>query len=111
MNSALAKSKYIKISPRKARLAADLIRGLPVAEATAQLQHCGMKAGILLAKTLNSAVANAESQQDARAEELLVKEVRIDEGPRAKRAWARSRGGRSMILRRTSHFTVTVGTK
>jgi len=101
-------SKYIRISPRKARLAAGLIRGLSVAQATTQLSFCNLKAGRLLLKTLDSAVANAESQLDARRENLKVKEVRIDAGPTLKRAKPKNRGGRHPILKRTSHFTVVV---
>ena len=80
---AIAITKYIRISPRKARLAAGLIRGLSVASATTQLTFCSMKGGRLLLKTLDSAIANAESQLDARRENLKVKEVRLDEGPRS----------------------------
>lgn len=111
MENAKAKTKFIRIPPRKARLAADLIRGLPVDEAGVQLGFSQLKAGRLLKKTLDSAVANAEMQFDARRDQLVVKEVRVDEGPRYKRAKSKCRGGRSPILKRTSHFTVVVGEK
>lgn len=111
MNSAKAITKYVRISPRKARLAAGLIRGLPVVQASAQLTLCNMKGGRLLKKTLDSAVANAETQLDARRDSLTVREVRVDEGPRLKRAKPKNRGGRHAILKRTSHFTVVVGTE
>ena len=104
-------SRYIRISPRKARLAAALMRGLPVEQARLQLQHCGLKAGRLLTKTLDSAVANAESTSDSRKEELKVMEVRVDEGPRLKRSKPRSRGSRHPFMKRTSHFTVVVTTQ
>lgn len=107
-NAAKAITKYVRISPRKARLAADLIRGIPVEEANLQLQYSNMKAGRLLKKTLDSAVANAETQLEARKENLIVSEVRVDEGPTFKRAKPRSRGSRNPILKRTSHFTVVV---
>lgn len=103
-------TKFVRISPRKARLAAALIRGLPVSSARLQLETCSLKGGRLLMKTLDSAVANAELQSDASAEKLLVQEVRVDEGPRLKRAKPRSRGQRHPILKRTSHFTVVVST-
>jgi len=109
MTQAQAKTKYVRISPRKARLAAGLIRKLPVQDASTQLNFCKMKAGKLLKKTLDSAVANAETQLDLRREELKVLEVRVDEGPRLKRIKPRNRGGRHPILKRTSHFTVVVG--
>lgn len=108
MNNAKAVTKYIRISPRKARLAANLIRGLQVGVAAAQLQMSGLKAGRLLKKTLDSAVANAE-QDDKRAEDLSVLGVWVDEGPRLKRAKPKNRGGRHPICKRMSHFTVIVG--
>jgi large subunit ribosomal protein L22 len=108
MDSAKSISKYIRISPRKARLAAGLIRGLSVPQATVQLAYCNLRAGRLLKKTLDSAVANAETQLDVRREDLKVTEVRIDAGPTLKRAKPKNRGGRHPILKRTSHFTVIV---
>ncbi len=109
MSEAIAKTKYVRVSPRKARLAADLIRGMPVEEAVFQLTYSACKGGRLLLKTLKSAIANAETQIDARPEELKVTEVRVDEGPFWKRAKSKCRGGRAPILKRTSHFTVVVG--
>lgn len=111
MNEAKAITKYVRISPRKARLAADLIRNQSVAEAATQLMFCNLKAGKLLKKTLDSAIANAETQLDLRKEELRVIEVRVDEGPTLKRIKPKNRGGRHPILKRTSHFTVVVGTE
>ena len=108
MNYAIAKSKFIRISPRKARLAAGLIRGLSVEDASLQLKYCRLKAGRLLEKTLSSAVANAETQLDSRRENLKVHEVRVDDGPRMKRARPKNRGGRHPILKRMSHFTIIV---
>lgn len=108
MNNAKAITKYVRVSPRKARLAAGLIRGLSVPEATAQLMFSNLKAGRLLKKTLDSAVANAETQLDARRESLKVVEVRVDAGPTLKRAKPKNRGGRHPIMKRTSHFTVIV---
>lgn len=110
MTTAKAITKYVRISPRKARLAAALIRGLSAPEAELQLQHSNMKAGRLLLKTLRSAIANAEYGHESRPEDLVVSEVLINEGPRWKRAKARSRGSRSPIIKRTSHFTVKLST-
>ncbi len=111
MESAKAVSKFIRVPPRKARLAADLIRGLTVDEASLQLVNCSMKSGLLLKKTLDSAVANAELNLDARRDVLCVVEVRVDVGPTLKRAKPRSKGSRVPIMKRTSHFTVVVGEK
>ena len=111
MMEARAKTKYVRISPRKARLAADLIRGMKVEEAFTQLMFCNLKGGKLLKKTLNSAVANAETQFSLQRRDLKIKEVRVDEGPTMKRAKAKCRGGRVPIMKRISHFTVVVGTE
>lgn len=109
MNNAKAITKYIRISPRKARLAAGLIRGLSVSDASMQLMFSNLKAGRLLKKTLDSAVANAETQLELRRENLKVVEVRVDEGPTLKRSKPKNRGGRHPIMKRTSHFTIIVG--
>lgn len=106
---ATAKTKYIRISPRKARLAADLIRGLDVDQAVLQLQYCNMKAGRLLLKTLNSAIANAENNEEMRREDLRVQGVLVDEGPRMRRAKPKNKGGSHPIIKKTAHFTVMVG--
>lgn len=103
-----AKTKYIRISPRKARLAADLIRGRTVAEAKIQLAYCQLKGGRLLLKTLDSAVANAETQLNMKRDDLRVKEVRVDAGPTLKRAKPKNKGGSHPIMKRTSHFTIIV---
>lgn len=108
MIEAIAKTKYVRISPRKARLAAGLIRGKNVDDAAAQLNFSNLKAGRLLRKTLDSAIANAETQHEVRREELIVSEVRIDNGPHMKRIKPKNRGGRHPILKRMSHFTVVV---
>lgn len=109
MNHKKAVSKYVRIPPRKARLAADLIRGLTVVDAAAQLSFSPMKGARLLHKTLISAIANAETQLDIRRDDLRVVEVRVDEGPRLKRAKPKNRGGKHPIIKRTSHLTVVVG--
>ncbi|MDN3508284.1 MAG: 50S ribosomal protein L22 [Simkaniaceae bacterium] len=110
MSTGKAITKFVRISPRKARLAAGIIRGLGVEEARVQLGYSNLRGGRLLRKTLDSAVANAETNDGARRENLIVTEVRIDGGPTMKRARSRQRGGKSMILKRTSHFTIVVGT-
>ena len=107
---AFAKTKYVRISPSKARLAAGLIRKKKVDEALLQLDYCNLKGGRLLKKTLKSAIANAENNCSLRFEDLVVTEVRVDDGPTLKRAKSKCRGGRVPILKRMSHFTVIVGT-
>jgi large subunit ribosomal protein L22 len=111
MQFARAITKYVRISPSKARLAAGLIRGMKVEEAFIQLKYSSLKGSRLLKKTLNSAVANAETRLDARRENLVVSEVKVDEGPTMKRAKPKNKGGRVPILKRMSHFTVIVSTE
>jgi len=106
-----AVTKFVRISPTKARLAAGLIRGKSASEAEDQLRYAGSKGGRLLEKTLKSAIANAESRSDIPKEELVVDEVRVDDGPRMKRSKPRSKGSRHPFLKRMSHFTVVVAAK
>ena len=108
MQFAKSITKYVRISPRKARYAADLIRGLSVERATLQLLYSKLRGGRLLKKTLDSAVANAETQLDARRESLKVFEVRVDPGPILRRAKPRSRGSSVPVNKRTSHFTIVL---
>lgn len=109
MVQAKAITKFLRIPPRKARLAADLIRGLDVENAIVQLQYSGLKGGYLLLKSLKSAIANAETLHGVQRKDLKVREVRVDCGPIIKRAKSKNRGGRAPICKRTSHFTVVVG--
>ncbi len=108
MQMAFAKSRFVRISPRKARYAAQLIRGRSVEEAATQLTFCKLRAGRLLKKTLSTAVANAETQLNVQRRDLKVKEVRVDAGPTMKRAKPKNRGGSHPIMKRTSHFTIVV---
>jgi large subunit ribosomal protein L22 len=108
MQKAQAKTKYVRISPYKARRAADLIRNMKVEDAILQLRYSNLKGARLLKKTLNSAIANAETQLDLRKENLKIAEIKIDEGPTLKRAKPRNRGGQTSINKRTSHFTIVL---
>lgn len=111
MQFAKAITKYVRISPRKARYAADLIRGLSVDNATSQLLYSKLRGGRLLKKTLDSAVANAETQLNTRRETLRVTEVRVDPGPILRRAKPRSKGSSVPVNKRTSHFTIVVSSE
>lgn len=110
MQQAIAKTKYVRVPPQKARLAAHLIRGKGVEEALVQLEYSQLKGGRLLYKTLYSAICNAEVLHGVNRALLKVVEVRIDDGPVMKRAKAKNKGGRVPILKRMSHFTVIVST-
>lgn len=111
MQKASAKTKSVRITPRKVRLAADLIRGLPVEEAFVQLMYCRLRGGRLLQKTLHSAVSNAETRFNVQRRDLFVKEIRVDAGPVLKRAKPKNKGGSHPIMKRTSHFTIVVAAR
>jgi large subunit ribosomal protein L22 len=98
-----------RISPQKARLVADQVRGLPVGRATNLLQFSDKKAAHLIRKVLLSAVANAENNLGADVDELKVSRIFVDEGAILKRMHARAKGRGSRISKRTSHITVVVG--
>lgn len=103
-----ALSKYNRISAQKVRLVADQIRNKPVDKALEILQFSPKKAAGLLAKTLNSAIANAEHNEGADIDELWVSTAMVDEGPTLKRFRARAKGRGTRILKRTSHITIGV---
>lgn len=98
-----------RISPQKARLVADQVRGLPAARALGLLQFSDKKAAHMIRKVLWSAVSNAENNLGADADELKVKTIMVDEGPVLKRFMARAKGRGTRISKRTSHITVVVG--
>jgi len=100
--------KHARLSAQKGRLVADQIRGLPVDRAVAQLRFSSKKAAGIIAKVLESAIANAEHNEGADIDELRVSTVCVDEGPTSRRFRARARGRINHILKRTSHITVTV---
>ena len=101
-----AKARYVRVAPRKARLIADQIRGLPVDEARTLLAFSSRGAARDLARLLDSAAANAEANHELIAEDLEVAEVRVDEGPTLKRWRARARGRATPIHKRTSHLSL-----
>jgi len=98
-----------RISPQKARLVADQVRGLQVARASDLLQFSDKKAAHLIRKVLMSAISNAENNQGADVDDLKVASIFVDEGPMLKRFMARAKGRGTRILKRTSHITVVVG--
>jgi len=108
---ARAVARYQRISPQKARLAADLIRGRSVQEAEAILRFTPKKAAALMAAVLRSAVANAENNLNLDRRRLVVSQVYVNEGPTLKRIRPRARGMAYRIRKRTSHITVVVSEK
>jgi large subunit ribosomal protein L22 len=101
-------AKYIRVSPRKARLVMDLVRGKDVGVAKGILRNTPNKAARLIEKVLDSAVANAENNHEMAVEEMFVTKGFIDEGPTLKRFRPRSMGSASRIRKRTSHITIVV---
>lgn len=106
-----ATHRFARISPQKARLVADLIRGKDVESAINILAFSDKKAASLMKKVLNSAIANAENNEGADIDELKVTSVHVDEGPLMKRMRARAKGRGNRIIKRMSHITVAVGEK
>ncbi|HPC04011.1 MAG TPA: 50S ribosomal protein L22 [Syntrophales bacterium] len=103
---AKAQAKYIRISPQKARLVADLVRGKKVEEAKSILTFTRKKAAGIIGKVLKSAVANATQNPGIDENILFVKTIFVDQGPSLKRWRARAQGRVAPIKKRMSHITV-----
>jgi large subunit ribosomal protein L22 len=101
-----AEAKYVRMSPRKARLVTEHIRGRSVPEARAVLAFTSREAAQVIQKVLHSAVSNAESNHGIAEERLYVKAAYADSGPVMKRWRARARGRVARIRKRTCHITV-----
>lgn len=101
-----AVARYIRMSPQKVRLVADLIRGKKVQEARNTLLYTRKYAAGIVATVLKSAVANAAQNPNIDENVLYVKEVFVDQGPSLKRWRARAQGRAAGIKKRTSHITV-----
>lgn len=108
---AKAIARYVRISPRKARQAVDMIRGKKVDDALALLRFTPTKSAAVVEKVLRSAVANAENNHDMGRKSLVVSRAYVDQGPVLKRIQPRARGMAYRIRKRTSHITVVVEEK
>ncbi len=104
-----AQLNYLRMSPRKVRLVADLVRGRTVSDARAQLAATVRGATAPLRKLLTSAVANAKHGFSLDEANLYIAEIRVDGGPTLKRSRPRSRGMTHPIGKRTSHVTIVLG--
>jgi large subunit ribosomal protein L22 len=109
MDQIKAKLNHLKIPPRKVRLLADVIRGLPVQEAEAKLMLSPRRPKDALLKLLRSAVSNAKNNRKLAVEKLFIKEIRVDQGPKSKRWTPRSRGSAAMLEKKTSHVNLVLG--
>lgn len=98
--------RFARIAPRKARLVADAIRGLPVPQAEVRLLVLEPRAALLIKKLLKSAAANAKQNFNLDAKDLRVARILVNEGPRLKRWMPRARGSANRIVKRTSHIEV-----
>ncbi len=107
----LAKLKNVRLSPRKARLVVDMVRGKGIQEAMNILQFSPQKTAPILSKLLKSAVANAEQKGVSDVDQLFVKTVMVDQGPVLKRFLPRAQGRASRIRKPTSHITVVLDVK
>jgi large subunit ribosomal protein L22 len=105
---AVARARYVRVTPMKARRVVDLIRGRNAEEALAVLQFAPQAASEPVGKVLASAMANAENNQELDRETLFVAHAYVDEGPTLKRFRPRAQGRAYRINKRTSHITVEV---
>lgn len=103
-----AKLRFSRVSPQKARLVADQVRGMPVDQALNLLTFSNKKAADIIIKVLRSAIANAEHNEGADIDELKISEITVDEGPTQKRMSPRAKGRGVRIIKRTSHINVVV---
>jgi len=107
---ATAEARYIRISPQKARLVVDMIRGLQAGDAISILGSTNKRIAGAVAKVLRSAIANAENKsQEVDVDRLFISEAYVNEGPRQKRIRPAPMGRAYRYQRRTSHIVVKVG--
>ena len=105
---ATAKLRYLRMAPRKVRMAVDLVRGKKVVEAQLLLQFAAKHSALPVLKTLNSAVASAINNFQAEAANLYISHIAVNEGPKLKRFRPRARGQAYEIQKKTSHITIVV---
>ena len=103
-----ASARYARVTPRKARLVADQVRGLSVPEARTLLDFSARGPARDIGKLIASAAANAEANHELVAEDLQIAEINVDEGPTLKRWRARARGRATRVEKRTAHVSVAL---
>ena len=103
-----AKHRFARISPRKARLLMDLVRGRDVDDALSMLRFAKQRASGMIEKVIRSAVANANEQEVPTRETLFVAKAWVDPGPIIKRFQPKDRGKAYPIMKRTAHLVVTL---
>lgn len=103
-----ATQRYARISPQKVRMIADAIKGKPAEEAISALKFMPQKSAGIVEKIVRSAVANADQNTSIDVDQLIVRNLLVDQGPSLKRFKARARGRGARILKRTAHITVVL---
>jgi large subunit ribosomal protein L22 len=103
-----ARARFVRVAPRKARLVADQVRGLPLEDALPLLRFSTRSAAQDIRKLLESAAANAEANHDLVADDLRIKDIHVDEGPTLRRYRPRALGRATRINKRTSHIVVAL---
>jgi large subunit ribosomal protein L22 len=103
-----ATTRFVRLSPRKVRLVVDLIRGKSVEDALNVLKFTPKRSAAVVAKTLRSAVANAENTQSVDVDRLYVKRAMVDEGGMWKRFMPRAMGRATRVRKRLSHIKIVV---
>jgi large subunit ribosomal protein L22 len=103
-----ARAKFIRTSPRKARMVTKLVNGKGVEEALNILAFTKRAPAKIVAKLLKSAVANADQMKNIDVDTLFIKQITVDQGPTMKRYRPRAMGRATMIRRRMSHITVVL---
>ncbi len=103
-----ASARYVRVAPRKARLVADQVRGLPIDRARALLQFSPRRVALDIQKLIDSAASNAENNHELVADDMLISEITVDEGPTLRRYRPRALGRATRINKRTSHISVAL---
>ena len=111
VKQAVATLKYARISSRKVKIVADLIRGKNVDEALAIVKFTPKASSELIEKLLKSAIANAENNHDMKPENLYIAEIYANQGPTLKRIRPAAKGSAVRIRKRTSHITIKLEEK
>ncbi len=108
---ASAKLRFVRLSPQKARLVVDTVRGKGIQDALNILKFSPQRAAAIVSTLVNSAVANAEQKGVSDVDRLFVKKITVDQGPVLKRFMPRAQGRATRIRKPTSHITVVLDEK
>jgi large subunit ribosomal protein L22 len=106
-----ARLKFVRVSPRKAQLVADLVRGKGSEEAVNILTFTKKSAAKIIIKLLKSAIANATQKKNIDVDRLFIKKITVDQGPTMKRFQPRALGRATTIRKRTSHINIVLDEK